>query len=143
MDPAAAASSIAPRAAELASETESARRLPSELVESISSAGLFRMLVPADVGGGEVEPAQLVAAVSELARGDGSAGWCLAVAATSGMLAAYVPKDAAQEMYGDPMGVAGGVFAPMGKAVAGGDGGGATRSPAGGGSQAAASTAIG
>ena len=126
MDPAAAASSIAPRAAELASETESARRLPSELVESISSAGLFRMLVPADVGGGEVEPAQLVAAVSELARGDGSAGWCLAVAATSGMLAAYVPKDAAQEMYGDPMGVAGGVFAPMGKAVAGGDGGGYT-----------------
>ncbi|CAN5465093.1 acyl-CoA dehydrogenase family protein [soil metagenome] len=74
------------------------------------------MLVPAGVGGGEAEPAELVAAVSELARGDGSAGWCLAVAATSGMLAAYVPREAAQEVYGGEGSIAGGVFAPMGRA---------------------------
>jgi len=125
MDPVDAARSIAPRAAELAPETESGRRLPAELVESISAAGLFRMLVPADIGGGEAEPAQLIGAVSELARGDGSAGWCLAVAATSGMLGAYVPKEAAQEVFGDERGVFGGVFAPMGRAVADGGGSGA------------------
>ena len=119
MEPAEAARSIAPRAAELAPEAESGRRLPAELVSSISDAGLFRMLVPADVGGGEAEPAQLVDAIFELARGDGSAGWCLAVAATSGMLGAYVARDAAQEIFGDEARVFGGVFAPMGRAVAG------------------------
>jgi len=123
MDPVDAARSIAPRAAELAPETESGRRLPAELVSSISAAGLFRMLVPADVGGGEAEPAQLIDAVSELARGDGSAGWCLAVAATSGMLGAYVPREAAQEIFGEKGSVFGGVFAPMGRAVAGSNGG--------------------
>lgn len=118
MEPAEAARTIAPRAAELAPESESGRRLPAELVSSISDAGLFRMLVPADVGGGEAEPTQLVDAVYELARGDGSAGWCLAVAATSGMLGAYVPREAAQEIFGDERGVFGGVFAPMGRATA-------------------------
>lgn len=128
MQPAEAARSIAPRAAELAPETEKGRRLPAELVESVSAAGLFRMLVPADAGGGEAEPAQLVDSVFELARGDGSAGWCLAVAATSGMLGAYLPHDAAREIFGDERGVFGGVFAPMGKAVAdGGDGRGGYR----------------
>ncbi len=113
-----AARALAPRAAELADETESGRRLPAELVEGISAAGLFRMLVPADAGGGEAEPAELVASVAELARGDGSAGWCLAVAATSGMLGAYLPLEAAREIYGDEASVAGGVFAPMGRARA-------------------------
>lgn len=84
------------------------------------------MLVPADVGGGEAEPAELVEAVAALAEGDGSAGWCLAVSATSGMLGAYVPKEAAAEMLGAPGSIAGGVFAPKGKAVPdeGGSGGG-------------------
>ena len=113
-----AARALAPRAAELADETESGRRLPADLVEGISAAGLFRMLVPADAGGGEAEPAELVASVAELARGDGSAGWCLAVAATSGMLGAYLPLEAAREIYGDEASVAGGVFAPMGRARA-------------------------
>ncbi|MDP9189727.1 MAG: acyl-CoA dehydrogenase family protein, partial [Actinomycetota bacterium] len=111
-----AARALAPRAAELADVTELSRRLPAELVEAISAAGLFRMLVPAEAGGGEAEPAELVAAVSELARGDGSAGWCLAVAATSGMLAAYLPLEAAREVFGEETSVAGGVFAPMGRA---------------------------
>ena len=70
------------------------------------------MLVPADVGGGEAEPAQLVDAIFELARGDGSAGWCLAVAATSGMLGAYVPRDAAQEIFGDERGASSAASSP-------------------------------
>ena len=141
MEPADAARSIAPRAAELAPEAESGRRLPAELVDSISDAGLFRMLVPADVGGGEAEPAQLVDTIFELARGDGSAGWCLAVAATSGMLGAYVPREAAQEIFGDERGVFGGVFAPMGRAAA--RDGDYYRSRAAGASAAGASTATG
>ena len=136
--------SIAPRAAELAPEAESGRRLPAELVASISDAGLFRMLVPADVGGGEAEPAQLVDAISELARGDGSAGWCLAVAATSGMLGAYVPREAAQEIFGDERGRVRRRVRPDGaRRRRGATGQVLRRSRAAGASAAAASTATG
>lgn len=121
-DPGGAARQLAPLAAEAALQAERDRRLPAPLVEAIRDAGLFRMLVPAELGGGEATPAQLVDAVAELARGDGAAGWCLAVAATSGMLAAYLADEQASEVFGDPHGIAGGVFAPMGRAVAEGDG---------------------
>jgi alkylation response protein AidB-like acyl-CoA dehydrogenase len=63
----------------------------------------------------------LVEAVEALAQGDAAAGWCVAVCATSGMLAAYLREDVAREVYGDPLSVVGGVFAPMGKATADGD----------------------
>lgn len=116
--PVQAARALATRAAELAEEAERGRRLPDELAAEMARAGLFRMLVPAGIGGGEAEPAELIEAVSALAEGDGSAGWCLAVSATAGMLAAYLPEDAAGEVLGDPGSVAGGVFAPMGRAVA-------------------------
>ena len=41
--------------------------------------------------------------------------------ATAGMLAAYIHEDAAQEIFGDPRSVVGGVFAPRGRALAEGD----------------------
>ena len=121
-DPGAAARDLAPLAREAALEAERDRRLPAPLVEAIAEAGLFRMLVPRELGGGEATPAQLVDAVELLAHGDGAAGWCLAVAATSGMLAAYLPDEQAREVFGDRRGIAGGVFAPKGRAVAGPDG---------------------
>ena len=80
-------------------------------------AGFFRLCVPASVGGGEADAATLVAVCEELARGDSAAGWCIAVMATAGMPAAYIPEDAAREIYGDARSVVGGVFAPKGRAV--------------------------
>jgi alkylation response protein AidB-like acyl-CoA dehydrogenase len=41
--------------------------------------------------------------------------------ATAGMPAAYIPEEAAREIYGDPRSVVGGVFAPRGRAVADGE----------------------
>jgi indole-3-acetate monooxygenase len=43
------------------------------------------------------------------------------VCATAGMLAAYLEPAAARAVYGEPSGVVGGVFAPMGRADADGD----------------------
>ena len=117
----AAARSLAPRAAGVAERGESERRLPAELSEAIAEAGLYRLCVPASLGGGEAHPRVLVEAVEALAQGDAAAGWCVAVCATSGMLAAYLREDVAREVYGDPAAVVGGVFAPMGRAAAAGD----------------------
>jgi indole-3-acetate monooxygenase len=120
-DPVEAARELAPLAAELAEQSERERRLPPELSEKIAAAGLYRLCVPASLGGAEAHPRTLVEAVEALAQGDAAAGWCLAICATSGTLAAYLPHEAAHEAYGDPLGVVGGVFAPTGRAVAAGD----------------------
>jgi indole-3-acetate monooxygenase len=116
-----AARALAPRAAELAAQAEAERRLPAELSAELAAAGLYRLCVPAGLGGGEAPPAELLEAVEALAAGDGAAGWCVAVCATAGMLAAYLEPEAACAVYGEPSGVVGGVFAPMGRAEAEGD----------------------
>ncbi|TML98754.1 MAG: hypothetical protein E6G10_21890 [Actinobacteria bacterium] len=116
-DPVAAARALAPVAAEHAAAAERARRLPAPLVASLAEAGLFRLCVPAATGGLEAHPAVLVQAVEALARGDGAAGWCVAIGATSGLLAAYLPVERAREVFAEPSAIAGGVFAPRGRAV--------------------------
>lgn len=113
-----AARELAPRVRALAAEGERLRRLPPELVEALRGAGIFRMLVPATLGGAEVDPSTLVRALEELSRADGSAGWCAMIGATSAVVAAYLPEAAAREIYGlDPLVVTGGVFAPSGTAA--------------------------
>ena len=89
----------------------------------MAQAGLFRMLAPASAGGLEAPPAELVESVEALARGDGAAGWLVAVCATAGLLTAYLPPDRAGELFADPTAIAGGVFAPRGRGVAAEGGG--------------------
>ncbi|MGI8921736.1 MAG: acyl-CoA dehydrogenase family protein [Solirubrobacteraceae bacterium] len=113
------ARALAPQAAQLAPEGERARRLPATLVSGMADAGLFSLCVPASVGGLEASPAVLVEAVEALARGDGAPAWCVAVQATTGLMGAYLEPAAAAEVFGAAA-IAGGVFAPRGKAVLGG-----------------------
>jgi len=113
-----AARAIAPLAAECAERSEQERSLAPELVSALENAGLLRLCVPRSLGGGEVPPEELVGVVEELGRADGSTAWCVAVAATSGALAAYLPEADAQAVYGAASGCVGGVFAPKGRALA-------------------------
>ncbi len=108
---------LAPRAAELSAQAERDRRLAPELVSALADRGLFRLCVPAAIGGLEAHPAVLVEVVAALARGDGAAGWCVAIGATSGLLAGYLPEDAAREISGNRRAISGGVFAPKGCAT--------------------------
>jgi alkylation response protein AidB-like acyl-CoA dehydrogenase len=112
-----AARALAPRAAELATEAERARRLPAELCGALADAGLYRLCVPARLDGAEAPPRELLEVVETLAEADAATGWCVAVCATAGMLAAYVEPAAADEVFGDRGSIAGGVFAPSGRAT--------------------------
>jgi indole-3-acetate monooxygenase len=117
-DAPAAVHEAAALAAEHAERTERDRRLAPEVVDAMRRADLFRLCVPRDLGGAEATPRALVEAVEALARADGSTGWCLAVTATSGVLAGYLDEEAAAEIYGQAGIAVGGVFAPRGRAVA-------------------------
>lgn len=112
-----AARALAPRLRGAAADTERARRLAPDLVAAMAEAGLFRLLVPASLGGGEVDAATLVAVLEELARADGAAGWCAMIAANAGVVAAYLPRPVARTIYGSPGAITGGVFAPSGTAT--------------------------
>src|SRR4051794_2893928 len=117
IDPVEAARRLAPTAAELAPAAERDRQLAEPLVAALADAGLFRLCVPAAAGGLEAHPGTLVAAVRALAAGDAAAGWCVAIAATSGLVAGYLPEAAAREIYAEPATVVAGVFAPKGRAT--------------------------
>ena len=116
-DPVEAARRLAPTAAELAPAAERDRQLAEPLVAALADAGLFRLCVPAAAGGLEAHPGTLVAAVRALAAGDAAAGWCVAIAATSGLVAGYLPEAAAREIYAEPGTMVAGVFAPKGRAT--------------------------
>ncbi|MFI6095937.1 acyl-CoA dehydrogenase family protein [Lentzea sp. NPDC051213] len=110
-----AAQTVADLARELAPKTEAARALAPELLDAIRDQGLFGLGVPRSLGGSETPPATTLAAAEAIARGDASAGWCVSIAATSGLLGAYLPAEGAQEVFGDPRSVASGVWAPKGR----------------------------
>jgi alkylation response protein AidB-like acyl-CoA dehydrogenase len=101
---------------------ESERRLPHDVFEAIARAGLFRLALPRSIGGPERSPREIVEAVERVSIADASAGWCVGIFATTGLTAAYLPTEMAREVFGDPIGVACGVFAPTGTGVREGDG---------------------
>lgn len=113
---------ILPAISARAAETEAARRLPADLAAAMAGAGLFRMMVPAAIGGLECPPAEALAVMERVARADAAAGWCVMIAATSAFKSGFVREDVARQVYGQPGGIHGGVFAPMGRAVPEGDG---------------------
>ncbi|WP_353217905.1 acyl-CoA dehydrogenase family protein [Sandarakinorhabdus sp.] len=104
-----------------AADTEAQRRLPADLAAELAQAGLFRMLVPKSLGGGEVDVATLFAALEQLGRADAATGWCVMIGGTTALISAWLPEDHAREIWADPCVITGGVFAPMGRALVDGD----------------------
>ncbi len=104
-----------------APEIESARRLPADLAKKLAEAGLFRMLLPAALGGHQTPPAQLALAIETLAQADASAAWCVMIGSTTAAMANRLPAGMAREVFGEPDVISAGVYAPMGKAVEDGD----------------------
>ncbi|MBO0738747.1 MAG: acyl-CoA dehydrogenase [Alphaproteobacteria bacterium] len=103
--PVARARDLSHPVAACADEIERSRRLSEPLLGQLHEARLFRMLYPRSVGGDEVEPAVYIDAVGELARADGSVGWCVSIANSTGLFAPYLELKAARAVFGDPRAV--------------------------------------
>lgn len=84
----------------LASRIDEERRLPAELVEALRNAGLFKLFVPRSYGGGEVSLLEFSEIIEEIARSDASTAWCLSQNAGVCRMAAYLPCEAAAEIFG-------------------------------------------
>ncbi len=101
-----------------AEDGERIRRLPLPTVKALRDAQLLRMCVPEAYGGPEVDPMTLVGAIEAVAHSDGAAGWCTMIASTTSSMASLLAHESANEIYGDPNSITGGVFAPNGKGEA-------------------------
>ncbi len=109
---------LEPLIREHADEAERHRRLSQPVVAALAQAGIFRMYTPRALGGFEVDPLTFYRVVEEVARIDGSTGWCVFIAGGNPLLGAYLSDEAAETVFGsDPHVVTAGVVLPYGRAV--------------------------
>ncbi|MGW2840085.1 acyl-CoA dehydrogenase family protein [Streptomyces sp. NPDC001493] len=97
-------------------EIEQARRLPPTVVERLREAGVFRMAVPVERGGPELDSVQQTEVVELLARGDASAAWCAMIGMDTPLYAQFLPESVARDELGDPDTVTAGLILPVGRA---------------------------
>ncbi len=112
-----AARAVGPEIGRRSAAIEDNRTLPGDVVAMLAGAGLFKTFVPARYGGGEAHVLDGLGAIEEIGYHDGSAGWCVMIGATTGLLAGYLPPDHAATIYAPPEAITGGFAAPMGRAT--------------------------
>jgi alkylation response protein AidB-like acyl-CoA dehydrogenase len=96
---------IAPALAAAGDEIDRRRELPEAIVEALVERGLFRLLLPASLGGAELLPAQYVPIIEELAKTNASTAWCVNQNSGCSMTAAHLAPEVAREIFGGPRGM--------------------------------------
>ena len=99
-------------------EIRDLRRLPGDIVERLIDTGVFRTCVPACYGGRGASAMEMVDLIETTSYYEASVGWCVMVGGLTGLTAGFLSPEAAQEIYGDPRTVTGGLAAPIGRATA-------------------------
>jgi indole-3-acetate monooxygenase len=79
----AAVGALTERLRTAADEIERARTLPEALVEAMVEAGLYRMLLPRGLGGGEVDPLTYFDVIDALTQADSAAAWSVLISTSS------------------------------------------------------------
>lgn len=96
------AEALLPLVEQSADAIERNRRLPPPLVDAMIEAGFFRMLVPREFGGSELDPVTFVRVIEALAKRDASTAWILCQTAVTASIAARLPPEAARAIWRDP-----------------------------------------
>ena len=119
----AVARALAPEVSQRADEAEARGTMPTDLVDRLRAAGIFRALQPRSLDGFEVTPVEFIEMIEELARADGSAGWIAAIGAGAPAFTAWLEPAVAKQLFGsDADFTSATVFAPTGRAVPDGTG---------------------
>lgn len=84
-----------------APEIERSRRITPRVVDALRQAGVYRMLVPRSLGGSELTLPEYARVMEALAMADGSTAWCVGQNSGICRLAAYLPREGAEEVFGD------------------------------------------
>ena len=107
------AQKLAPIIREHADRAERDAQIPREVIDAFHEAGLFRMVLPADMGGGGVTIPDSLRLCEEVARIDGSAGWNLAICCDGPLFGHNLSRAAFEKIFGEPRGLSAGSLNPM------------------------------
>lgn len=99
------ARALAPVVERGAAESEQTRQLSPDVVSALIDAGLYRMLQPRFLGGGELALDDFMGVIEEIAKADASTAWCVAQCGTCAMASAYLDRDTAGEVFGPADGI--------------------------------------
>lgn len=110
---------LAPTITDRAAEIEAAGDLPDDLVDELSAAGCFRVLLPRSHGGIGGDLPFAMQTVETLSRADASVGWTVMIGSGSWCDLAGLPRETFDALYADGADVIiGGAFNPTGSATA-------------------------
>jgi indole-3-acetate monooxygenase len=96
---------------------ESDRRIPLELIDRLKQAGIFKMTMPSEWGGAELDPIQQLKVIETLSEANASVGWCVMIGGDNGYFSSFLDKKVAKEMYHDVSAVTGSALSQTGRAV--------------------------
>jgi alkylation response protein AidB-like acyl-CoA dehydrogenase len=99
------ARALAPLIAREADEIERTRRLTPAVTSALIENGLYRVLLPQSFGGTEAPLEIFMQMQEEIAKADASTAWCVGQCAVCAMTAAYLDRDAADEIFNTPPGI--------------------------------------
>jgi alkylation response protein AidB-like acyl-CoA dehydrogenase len=96
---------------------DSRGRLSHELFEQLAALGLFRLFLPAALGGPELSALEFMDVVEAAAALDGTVGWLVGNGGGMGRTGAYLPAESAREIFDDPLAFVVSSTAAVGRAV--------------------------
>lgn len=115
------ARALAPLVAREADQIERSRRLTPSVVAALIEDGLYRALLPQSLGGSEASIEIFMQMLEEIAKADASTAWCLGQCSVCAMIAAWLDRDIANEIFNSAPGIlAWGAAAHEARAVEGG-----------------------
>jgi indole-3-acetate monooxygenase len=114
---------IAPVIREHADRAEREAQMPQEVADAFHEAGLFRVLLPRQMGGGDFSIPDAMRLCEEISRIDASAGWNFAICSGGPLFGHNLSKPAFEKIYGDPRGVSAGSLNPLASQVSRVEGG--------------------
>jgi alkylation response protein AidB-like acyl-CoA dehydrogenase len=108
---------LAPGITARAAEIETGRRIPFDLVETLRSIGVFRMLAPESHGGLELDLPEAIEIIEALGRIEGSVGWTVMIASGGDLFMPLLPRETYDQVYRDgPDTILAGSIQPAGTA---------------------------
>jgi len=81
-------------------EADRARKLSTDVVDALHARQMFRLLLPAALGGYEIRLPDYFRIMEALASFDASTAWCTCQGNCCAMTAGYMPLDVGQEIWG-------------------------------------------
>ncbi|MCC6000511.1 MAG: acyl-CoA dehydrogenase family protein [Pararhodobacter sp.] len=98
-DPLSSARALAPWLSEHAARIEAAGRIPEDVAERLTEAGVFDLTVPARYGGLEFPPSEAWRVVFEIARGCSSSAWLAGLIAANLLMIGKFSDQAQAEVF--------------------------------------------